>query len=187
MPAKSIFNAHRKPKFGDLILAAHKGDADVVKDLLKRGANPNEESFEFFFPLGAAAEQGHVEVARLLIENGADVNKKASDTALTFAAGKGQAEVVRLLIDKGADIYETGMAQLDAQDLARILGFEKIEQMLKDANESRQQLLAVEKASAAAAAQAAETARVEYVSDPRLHRDIPKPKLLRVPASAVQQ
>jgi ankyrin repeat protein len=61
-----------------LAVAAAAGRADVVRLLLRRGADPNAGSPDGFSPLMHAAQyDGSVRVAELLIVAGADVNARS--------------------------------------------------------------------------------------------------------------
>jgi ankyrin repeat protein len=89
---------------GALAIAALNGNADQVRMLLARGADPN-------------AGQGHVlseatrgchrrdntEVIRMLLDGGADPKVHDDYTALHRAAGLCEPEVIRLLLGRGAD------------------------------------------------------------------------------------
>jgi len=55
------------------------GYLDVVKTLLKNGADVNDVNDLEETSLHIALGQGHVDVAKLLIQNGADVNAKDKD------------------------------------------------------------------------------------------------------------
>ena len=84
--------------------------AEVVKELIQRGASVNEkmeESGETVLEYAAMA--GNVEIAKLLLDKGADVHAKDNDGGTPlFAAAiseSGNVDVVRLLLDKGADIH----------------------------------------------------------------------------------
>src|SRR5688572_26154698 len=81
-------------------------DANCVKLLLERGANPNATS-----STGATALMWAVtdlEKVRLLVERGANVNARSTNlgrTALLIAAGyPGSVPVLSYLLDKGADL-----------------------------------------------------------------------------------
>jgi ankyrin repeat protein len=57
--------------------AAFDGNAERVKELLKKGADPNTKDKKGRTPLHwAAPYKGHVEVVKLLLEHGADPNIK---------------------------------------------------------------------------------------------------------------
>jgi cytohesin len=89
-----------------LFVAALLGDANRVRELLARGADPNFVGDEGLAPLHAAAKHGHTEIAELLIGSGADVNIRGRGglTPLHVAAAAGQVKVMRLLIARGADV-----------------------------------------------------------------------------------
>ncbi|HLF83886.1 MAG TPA: ankyrin repeat domain-containing protein [Blastocatellia bacterium] len=88
-----------------LMQAALYGDAESVRLLLDKGADPNLRN-----EAGATALMWAVndlEKTRLLLDRGADVNARSEDsrTSLLIAAGQfGSREVVKLLLDRGADI-----------------------------------------------------------------------------------
>lgn len=88
-----------------LMQAALYGDADSVRLLLDKGADPNIANEAGATALMWAVDD--IEKARLLLDHGADVNARSADsrTALLIAAGRfGSREVVKLLLDRGADI-----------------------------------------------------------------------------------
>jgi ankyrin repeat protein len=51
----------------DLFKACKNGDFDLVKSLLDKGSNPNEDDYT---PLDVAIENKHSKIANLLIEKG---------------------------------------------------------------------------------------------------------------------
>ncbi len=76
----------------DLHKAASAGDVERVKELLKKGANPNTKDIDGQTPLHMAASGGHFDVVKLLLEHGADPNVQDKDgaTPLHKAASGGQ-------------------------------------------------------------------------------------------------
>lgn len=65
---------------------------DVMKVLLKAGANIEDHNENGHTPLMEAASAGHVEVARVLLEYGAGINTHSNEfkeSALTLACYKG--------------------------------------------------------------------------------------------------
>lgn len=73
--------AKKKSGFTALILASTRGELEVMKLLLKSGAEPNPGPGEFP-PLLFAVQKGHVDAARLLLENGADPEAEAPNGQL---------------------------------------------------------------------------------------------------------
>src|SRR5262249_18790155 len=101
------------------LLAAAAGDADVMRVLLAKGADPKIATTEGVTPLMAAAgvgfsgdrtkeeEKGALEAAKLLVELGADVNAASADggwRAVHGAAYTGSNEILQFLVDKGAQL-----------------------------------------------------------------------------------
>lgn len=102
---------------GALMIAAADGQADIVRILLEKGADPNasvtkdftvdgKSVFEGSTPLMAAAYAGYDEVVALLIEAGAGVSAKTKygGTALMAAAAGGHLAAVKLLAENGAEV-----------------------------------------------------------------------------------
>ena len=88
-----------------LIIAAVFGQIEVVRALIKAGADVNSRNNEGSTPLITAAVFGQIEVARALIEAGADVNSRNNEgsTPLHTAAFFCRTEIVEALLDNGAD------------------------------------------------------------------------------------
>uniref|UniRef100_A0A672IQK3 Ankyrin repeat and KH domain-containing protein 1-like n=1 Tax=Salarias fasciatus TaxID=181472 RepID=A0A672IQK3_SALFA len=89
-----------------LTYACAGGFVDVVKVLLKEGANIEDHNENGHTPLMEAASAGHVEVARVLLEYGAGINTHSNEfkeSALTLACYKGHLDMVRFLLEAGAD------------------------------------------------------------------------------------
>jgi SepF-like predicted cell division protein (DUF552 family) len=108
------------PIFADLneklLDAVEEGDIAKVKELLKKGSDPNardhgprERVWRYGkTPLCLAVEHGHTEIVKLLIEHGADVNAScyidSFETPLHQAVVDDDTEIAKLLIQNGADV-----------------------------------------------------------------------------------
>ena len=86
-----------------LIRAAEDGRLDLVRNLLKAGANPNTKSEGDFTVLMWAAARGHVEVVKALLESGADLHAltRRGRTAIEIAMQEGHDHVAALLRENG--------------------------------------------------------------------------------------
>ena len=98
-----------------LHISAERGYVEIVKQLIKAGANVNAvyavtagDAGGDFTPLTNAAQGGHAEVVKLLLEAGVDANSKANNfyclTALGHALAGGHADIVDMLLRAGARI-----------------------------------------------------------------------------------
>jgi hypothetical protein len=127
-----------------LTTAALKGQTDVVKDILDKGADVNERSGcgwgwdPNVTALSCAAYGGHIETVKVLVERGADVNARSSDgwTPLMSAAYVGHAGIAKLLIERGADV-DVAMARLEKWSLGKD-SFKFLERLAKKQQPSRQ-------------------------------------------------
>lgn len=81
--------------------AASSGNLEIVRQLIRSGADPNNGT-----PLASAAFRGTIEIVKELLTSGAHINDRDSEgnTALMQAASQGHVEVIDLLIQNGADI-----------------------------------------------------------------------------------
>jgi uncharacterized protein len=121
-----------------LVHAARSGSAEVVRRLLKAGANPNLPGADGVRPLMAAAMSGREGVLPLLVEAGADLEAQWSTegrnagTALYFAVTADRVENVTYLLKAGARpnapldgiLYGTILSEAVARrrvDVARLL------------------------------------------------------------------
>jgi ankyrin repeat protein len=84
-------------------IAAQRGDADSVRELLDGGANINAVDDMGSTPLMDAVFAGHKEVVKLLLERGADANiLRMGEGALHLAARKGDPDILDLLLSSDA-------------------------------------------------------------------------------------
>ena len=86
--------------------AAAAGDAQAVRDLLRRGANIEARDDRGRSPLLLATHAAAIEAARVLIEAGADVNAMddISDSPYLYAGAEGPLEILRMTLEHGADL-----------------------------------------------------------------------------------
>jgi ankyrin repeat protein len=130
--------------FTPLANAAREGDADGIRQLCARGADPDQASGEnVWTPLLHAVHKNQLDSVRALLDAGASADSAAPNgtTPLMMAAGYGNRPMVALLLELGADAdirdrsgavaldYAlTGMTDVDAftffrcqNDTARVL------------------------------------------------------------------
>ena len=76
------------------------GKADVLADLLKKGANKDEQDDEGRTALHFACGYGEIKCAEALLAEGASVDlvDNNKNTALHYAAGYGEVQSVELLL-----------------------------------------------------------------------------------------
>ncbi len=97
-----------------LMAAANKGDVEIARYLVARGADVNAPRANAFLnPLAIAARDGNLELVRLLVEAGADVNRpegvysplvraKSGKQACKAPCSKPYDQIIDLLIRSGA-------------------------------------------------------------------------------------
>jgi uncharacterized protein len=100
----SQVDVNKETKTGEtaLMLAAFNGDLDLVKALVKRGAQINKP---LWTPLHYAAANGQLSVVEFLVENHAyiDAESPNNTTPLMMAARHKHITVMRWLTENGAD------------------------------------------------------------------------------------
>ncbi|MEP6720047.1 MAG: ankyrin repeat domain-containing protein [Variovorax sp.] len=101
-----------------LMLAAIKGQQDIVVRLLARDADVNKTGWA---PLHYAASSGQVAIMKLLLDKFAFIDAQSPNgtTPLMMAAMYGSIDSVKLLLDEGADPMMKNEQGLTAADFAR--------------------------------------------------------------------
>ncbi len=91
--------------------AAHNGDVERVKALLKAGANARAVNDYGATPMSEAAERGDAETIRALLKAGADVESAnaTGQTALMTVARNGNIAAAELLVKAGAKVNTVEM------------------------------------------------------------------------------
>jgi hypothetical protein len=100
-----------------LMMAAFKGQTEMARALLAKGASVNKSGWS---PLHYAATGGHTALIRLLLDRGADIEARSPNgsTPLMMAARYGSAEAVQMLLRAGADPRARNVLGMDARDFA---------------------------------------------------------------------
>jgi len=104
-----------------LMGAGHGDNAELVADLLDRGADPEARDDQGYTALMYAANAGALAAVEALLSHGADPNvaDEEASTPVMFAAQHGHAEIIRRLLDAGADLGARGDHGLTALGFAR--------------------------------------------------------------------
>ncbi|XP_038534707.1 ankyrin repeat and SOCS box protein 3 isoform X4 [Canis lupus baileyi] len=101
----NVNGSHSMCGWNALHQATFQENAEIIKLLLKKGANKECQDDFGITPLFVAAQYGKLESLSILISSGANVNCQALDkaTPLFIAAQEGHIECVELLVSSGAD------------------------------------------------------------------------------------
>lgn len=115
-----------------LMQAASEGHEDIVRLLLKSGADVGRSLPNGMTALLFAAREGHTAIVRLLLSRGAKVDTAQKDgvTALMFAAQNGHVEIVELLLSKGAAVNAVQKNDMTALLFATQYGFATVREVL---------------------------------------------------------
>ncbi|XP_040026448.2 ankyrin repeat domain-containing protein 12 isoform X1 [Gasterosteus aculeatus] len=112
-----------------LHMAAIRGDAKQVKELISLGADVNVKDFAGWTPLHEACNLGYYDVAKVLIAAGAEVNTQGldDDTPLHDASSSGHKDIVKLLLRHGGNAFQANkrgerpVDVADSQELEKLL------------------------------------------------------------------
>lgn len=114
--------------------AACAGHLNVVKSLVKAGADVNHPTKTNSTPLRAACFDGRLDIVKYLTAHEADINiaNKYNNTCLMIASYKGHTEVVSFLLESGANPNEKALCGATALHFASECGHvEVVKELLK--------------------------------------------------------
>lgn len=129
-----LLNHYSPHGFTPLGMATHFGNEDIVRFLLRKGADPNLASKNGYsvYPLYVATDLNFEGISKMLVEAGAEVNviQASQMTPLHAAAKNGNIEMLILLLEKGALVDIKNDQGKTASDLAFEKGHREIAQIL---------------------------------------------------------
>jgi hypothetical protein len=104
-----------------LLVAAKKGNPEIINMLIENGAKLEGRDRNGLTPLMSAASVGQTRSVEVLIDAGADLNAKDNKgfTAIMWATMKGFPEVVEILFSSGADLKAKTAEGLTAKRLSQ--------------------------------------------------------------------
>lgn len=109
--------------------AVNRSRNEIVKYLIKRGANVNALYDEHYSPLMSAVGNNNVEMVKLLLENGANINlkDKYGNDVLFKAVDTLNLDLIKLLIEAGANPFiGDNPENYSAYDSARDIGANEV-------------------------------------------------------------
>ena len=115
-----------------LMLACLRGQADIARKLVARGADVNKTGWA---PLHYAATSGHVDILKMLLDQDAYIDAESPNgtTPLMMAAMYGTEQAVRFLLDAGADPAVKNQVGMAAADFAGAAGRQELAKNLASA------------------------------------------------------
>ena len=140
MPQLStVKSASRAKQAVSLHSASGNGEASVVKDMVRAGADVHAKDRLGSTALHYGASKGHVETIDALVRGGADVNARDGDqdTPLHSATKGGHDAAVKRLVQLGADVAMANARGNTALRLAQMFGKQKCVAVLMEAAEDK--------------------------------------------------
>jgi uncharacterized protein len=119
--------------FTPLMLAISLERADIVKILLKAGANLYDSPYFEDIPLGLTVRKGNFEIVELLLQSGANPNRSGDSPPLSDAVGGKHIDIIKLLINWNADINLTDSGRISPLMIAAAGGNLEIVKLLVEA------------------------------------------------------
>lgn len=121
--ANTSFELFERGGSSALYLVCIQNRIDLVRLLIRRGADVNKPRRNGTTPLFCAACEGYEAIAKELIAAGADVNHQAHDgrTPLVSATSSNQIKLAKLLIANGAIVSERCIATAATEEMREVL------------------------------------------------------------------
>lgn len=121
--ANTSFELFERGGSSALYLVCIQNRIDLVRLLIRRGADVNKPRRNGTTPLFCAACEGYEAIAKELIAAGADVNHQAHDgrTPLVSAASNNRVKLAKLLIANGAIASERCIAAATTEEMREVL------------------------------------------------------------------
>jgi ankyrin repeat protein len=137
LEAKKVnLNETDEQGFSPLLWSAREGYTDIVKILLAAGADPNQNDLWMGATAGhKAAFWGREEAMKLLIAHGLNLDARGGYngyTALMDAVTRNHLAVAKVLIDGGANTSIRGHDDMNAIDIAKMNGNQKMIDLLTE-------------------------------------------------------
>mmetsp|Transcript_27117 Transcript_27117/g.38869 ORF Transcript_27117/g.38869 Transcript_27117/m.38869 type:complete len:938 (-) Transcript_27117:892-3705(-) len=132
---EKLVNSRDWDHLSPLAAASSGGHLDIVKLLIKEGAEINAKDKDSVTALMEAALKGYTKVVETLLSSGAEVDATAQSgiSALFLAANSGHVDVVKLLLKAGANPKNSRADGVSALATAAAAGYAEVVKMLIDA------------------------------------------------------
>ena len=123
-----------------IVVAATMGDAGMIGELLKHGANPNlADRIAGNTALIRGAARGSETIIAILLQAGADINleNKSGETPLIKAIQEEKVDAIKMLVSVGADLDQADYTGQTPYDYAVMSRNRRVQAALKDATNNR--------------------------------------------------